>query len=870
MKGHVEDPGVGGSAVGGVYRDILDWAAPLPRWQQELLRRVLTKTELSSDDVEELCAAAVAESELQTPPYQALSAADVPTVAAPEESVRLLAVGNVRNVNVLRPGQELTFGPQLTVIYGDNASGKSGYGRILKKVYRARVVEEILSDVRAEAPPTGRAAATFVVQNAEGGEDRVEWTDGDSVTGVGRFTVLDSACALTYVRGGALEVGPAGIDVPHRFAVELDRVKTRLGSLATATQPKKEALRRLENDTEAGRFIKSLSSTTTADAIAAATSWAPEQASRLQELDSLISQAASQSLATRRSTLVTRSKALKSLASRVGIWIEAVSPKRVDDLKATVSSIADADAAVAAVRALGDQVVPEERLQGPAWAALLTAAARYVETLGGDGDSSLSTDGRCVLCWQKLEPDASARLARFQQHLEGAAEKVRQGLLQQRDTLLAAVRQVPDSLAPEAESLVAQTDGLASRLRDLVAGASRHRDEILAYVKSGVAGDLAALDEDVLTSIRSLLASTDKELASLPASDADAEAERSRLINERDELSARRAVSEVVEAVREFVAKTAEYQRITAAAGAINTRAASNKANELHLKHMTGRYAELVDAELKELRFRRRKPILVQKTNKAKVEVTPLVSPELKHLSPEKVFSEGERTAISLACFLAELQLGDDGSGLIFDDPVSSLDHHVREHVARRLVAAAKDRQVIVFTHDLAFLADLREQAKKVQSVNCTFRTLTATDYEAGFVEEEEPFGARNVKKRLRELAGQLRAAEKAARAGELANMRSLSKEFYEGLRSTWERVVEERLFAEVVQRLERNVVVGALSKVAYSTELGEKVHEGWRRCSAAIEAHDHAPAAGVKSYSIETMGEDLQMLVEVEKSTSR
>ena len=57
--------------------------------------------------------------------------------------------------------------------------------------------------------------------------------------------------------------------------------------------------------------------------------------------------------------------------------------------------------------------------------------------------------------------------------------------------------------------------------------------------------------------------------------------------------------------VRQFVRNTLEYQRLKAAENAINTRAASNKAAELHAKHMTDRYADLVDHELRELRFRR-------------------------------------------------------------------------------------------------------------------------------------------------------------------------------------------------------------------------------------------------------------------------
>ena len=99
---------------------------------------------------------------------------------------------------------------------------------------------------------------------------------------------------------------------------------------------------------------------------------------------------------------------------------------------------------------------------------------------------------------------------------------------------------------------------------------------------------------------------------------------------------------------------------------------------------------------------------------------------------------------------------------------------------------------------------------------------------------------------------------------------RDRSREFYDQLRSTWERFIEERMFAEVVQRLERNVTPGALSKVAYSKELAELVQEGWRRCSNVIEGHDHAPAAGTQSFSVKEMQVDLQRLEEAERANPR
>ena len=859
-------------ALGSVYRDLLGWSASLPRWQQESFRRLLHRETLSPDDLDELSAAAVAETEQQASPYAALSVTDLPSIATREEPHTLVAIQNLCNVNVLREDQSLTFGPQLTVVYGDNASGKSGYGRVLKKVYRARVIDDILGDVRAEAAPTGVASATFVTRTPTGQERAFEWTDdGSPASNLARFAVLDAACSRTYVRGGSLNAGPAGIDLPGRFALELDRIKRRLTEAAAAAKPNKQAIQHLETNTDTGRFIKSLSSSTSVETIGAMAVWTTDDELDLEKLESDLVAAKAQAPSTRRAGLQTRISALRSLRDRITIWTQAVSAKAIEDLRATIAAIGEANAALRAVESLGDADVPDNLLAGTVWMDLLAAARSYVESLNrAGGYNSLSINGRCVLCWQELDEDAKNRLRHFQEVLEGEAQKAKQKAERRRDEMVSVLQQVPRSTNPDDVALLVSVGAPGDELHKLIGVLSSHRDCVLASVKSGEWMTLPEVENAPLIVTQKLIADTEAELEAIPSSDEGAGQQVAELTQQRLELQTRKSLAESVDQVRQFVLNTLKYQRFKAAENAINTRAASKKVANLHAKHMTDRYAGLVDDELLELRFRRRKPVFVQKTHKAKVEVTPLVSPELKHLSPEKVFSEGERTAIALACFLAELHLSNDPSGLILDDPVSSFDHHIREHVARRLVGTAKDRQVIVFTHDLAFLADLREQARKIQTVDCQLRTLVATDYHVGFVEDDEPFGARNVKKRVRALKQLLVEIENHAKGGALDLYRDRARDFYDQLRSTWERFIEERMFAEVVQRLERNVTPGALSKVAYTPKLAETVHEGWRRCSNVIEAHDHAPAAGTQSFSVKEMQVDLQRLEEAERANPR
>src|SRR5690606_22425879 len=79
---------------------------------------------------------------------------------------------------------------------------------------------------------------------------------------------------------------------------------------------------------------------------------------------------------------------------------------------------------------------------------------------------------------------------------------------------------------------------------------------------------------------------------------------------------------------------------------------------------------------------------------------------------PNEVLSEGERTCVALAGFLAELEVAQDESAIILDDPVSSLDHRHRRYVARALIEEARRRQVVLLTHDIVFLLMLTKAAR--------------------------------------------------------------------------------------------------------------------------------------------------------------
>jgi hypothetical protein len=272
---------------------------------------------------------------------------------------------------------------------------------------------------------------------------------------------------------------------------------------------------------------------------------------------------------------------------------------------------------------------------------------------------------------------------------------------------------------------------------------------------------------------------------------------------------------------------------------------------------VTEAFKKKVQDELKPLNLTRVKAGIDKKSEKGKV-LHKLTIDGATNAPLDVVFSEGERTALSLSCFLAELSASDDNCGIIFDDPVSSLDHRVRGAIVNRLVAEAAKRQVIIFTHDLVFHRELVAAAEK-QKIQVEFQNVEALGAITGILTNVPPWPVTKVAQRVDYLGKVLKRAKDAEGAGDMPRYKAVFREFYALLRSTWERSVEELLFNQVVQRYEKEVGTLRLSGVNVDTESVRAVFTGMDRASAMIDAHDHAAAENPGLPGAAELGTDLE-----------
>jgi hypothetical protein len=317
---------------------------------------------------------------------------------------------------------------------------------------------------------------------------------------------------------------------------------------------------------------------------------------------------------------------------------------------------------------------------------------------------------------------------------------------------------------------------------------------------------------------------------------------RAGLQKEYSELDARIKLSHVKDGVLTAISRLAHQAALAKCQSDTKTTGISLKSSEIAEKVVSTELEKALNAEFEALGVGTLCVTLKSRGDKGKaLHKLKLGLPQTRN--PGDILSEGEQRAIAIGSFLAEIGLGGGKGGIVFDDPVSSLDHRRRERVAARMAAEATKRQVIVFTHDIYFLCILAEQAEAA-GVPITTQSLVRRPQGFGVADPELPFEGKNVTKRIGALKAQHQHIAKLHKDGDEPEQRKQTVDAYFRLRMTWERAVEEVLLRGVVLRFRKGVETQKLAGVTVTDDDYGNITAGMTKCSNY--AHDKALAGGI------------------------
>jgi energy-coupling factor transporter ATP-binding protein EcfA2 len=831
------------------YDVILEWSTDRPAWQRDALRRIVQEPSLTAEDIAELAVLckqarqdATGEVALQA---VHLDASHFPANPGAGQSVSLTAINNVSSVNKLAPNQTLSFrGTGITLIYGDNGAGKSGYGRLLKRVCRARHSEVILPDVYG-LPAATKAGATLCYRVGNVDQVPEDWRDTGKPEPqphptLSAISVFDADCAEVHLKTKTdVAFRPFGLDVPDELVSTCKLVKTILDAEKALLDKTRNAILVSLPWSEAsavGKAIAALDHSTDLTVI--------EQLAVVNAAEKVRLARLTQDLAKDPATAAAEQKLkadrLKHLAKMLAAVEAGTSDKVVENL-ASLNAAAKTRrnaASLAANTLFGTAALPE--VGGEVWRALWEAARRYsTESACVDEVFPPSSAGMpCMLCHQPLSDEAVTRLQTFESFVcddterlaieaEGALATARSALL----VLIIRFEPIRDALA----ELTLIDGSMARSVRRYLAAArrrrhllTRHLDGVLewaapANVPSPLS-DLAAMEGDLRAYAQEL-----QEMSSGGT--------RKALESERDELAARVALATHIAAVRAEVTRLAAIKLLEDALLDTNTAAVTNLGNRIADQVLTPHLRDRFSAEIIGLVGAHVRVEMVRSGGQfgsPQYQIRLLAMPSAKVAS---ILSEGEQTCVALAAFLAELATAPHNSALIFDDPITSLDHKWRQKVAKRLVAESEVRQVIVFTHDLVFANDIRDAADPAQF---EARHISRSATVVGMVNDHLPWIAMSILSRVDDLEKRARALLIVRNDEDEDTYKDAVGGFYSKLREAWERALEEVAFAGVVLRHRDYIDAKWLAR---ATAFAEKDSHVWaaafKKCSGLLIGHD-------------------------------
>lgn len=817
-------------------KDILAWSQARPVWQRDALKRLTKKDTLSEQDIDELTALCLDDA-LQS---AALEEADLSSPASGLPPVQLKSVGNVQNVNALAENQRLSFLDKgITIIYGDNGAGKSGYVRILKQACRARGRHDpILTNIYEAASGPQTAEIGFL----SGGQTQsAQWQDGapdtDLLTAV---SVFDTATANVHVDAtNDVAYTPLPMKLLERLVQTCRAVKGRLDAKVTeieAQTPHVLSEPSCAPDTAVGKLIAGLNKDATEDDISRLSVLSDDETKRHAQLAADLSQDPA-ALIKRLESYVRR---LARLSADIAALESAASAETLGHLKALDADFASKQEAARIAASSQFDVDALPGTGGEVWRLLWDAARAYSteEAYPEQSFPAVGEDCRCVLCQQPLSTEASERLNRFEAFVKDRTQQEAQAAREELANFIDSVcSELPKADRVHEEVLFLAEDlgesELSQAFRRFALTAKWVLREILRKRTRTMPGDLTS----PLEALEQAVVSISKRIDTLRADEGSPE--RQTLHQEYQELSDRKWLAGVKDDVIAEIGRKKQLHEVKQAIRDTRQNEITTKSTELAEALVTdrlrGRFAQEVDhlgiaglaVELKKERSQHGVP---------QFRVSLIHKPNAKAGS---ILSEGEHRCVALAGFLAELSTTDNHSGIIFDDPVSSLDHLHREAIAKRLASEGRDRQVIVFTHDLPFLFLLERSCTEphdgLPQTPVAIRHVAKRGDRAGHCENQAPMKAQSATKRVETIGKHLANTRLQYDQDPEVTWLFTAKGILGQIRDTWESAVEAAV-APVIKTFSHKVNTKGFAKLSVITEAdAESMRAAYGRCSELL-----------------------------------
>ena len=816
--------------------EVKKFADGLPYWAKFLAEKILSGNTISENDINTSCSYLLEhlklKEETEKPEieidYNAENAGNY------KSDLLLTKLENVEGVNALTENQTIEFSPNLTIIYGANGSGKSGYVRLLKNVFYSKAPENILPNVHIDNGHKAiDAKFTFKSSNTE---IPLGFSDKDNAE-FEQFAVFDGNSVLKHLENrNEFEFRPAGLSFFADYTNAIIRVEQKLNAEIQTKQTGNTAddLSALfDGNSEIKTIVQNLKAETKIDDLKKYTPFSDEDKTQKEAIqkqyDDLL-------LASKGNEKEIKSlESIKSLVAQNKQAIEKLNQffttEVIEEIKTAISDCVSKEATAKTEGIENFKTDKIENVGTTEWKNFIVSAEEFAKTQKNENVVYPENGDNCLLCQQPLSDEAQTLISNYWIFIKSVAEQNAKKAQEKLDKAKVNYENLNFDLFPQDNTLtVWLTEKFSEELEVLKLKLTEQKtlaQNIVSDIQNKIATERTALQINVEqhTTIETAI---DASIKLLREDEQSKELEK--LLNSKTLLEHKEKFNTHFSKFETFVNNQIWIKKANKADYAKRKTTDTEKA--LSNKYFNQKYIDAFNEECQKLNGNF--GIDINHTGSAGKSYRQL---KLKGKNPNAVLSEGEQKVIAIADFLAEMQLSEVNKGIIFDDPVTSLDNDRKKQIAERLAFQATLKQVIIFTHDLVFFYHIKNFSKKfLNGINDSFAHHS--------LERESQLCGKVVANTSPANEGQYHEPTKAE--SWLAKSKTVNgnervdctKAGLSALRTSYEALAIFTILGGTVQRFDPQIRMGRLKDIKYEKSLIFDVVEKHGEISDLIEGH--------------------------------
>jgi|LSQX01.3.fsa_nt_gb energy-coupling factor transporter ATP-binding protein EcfA2 len=838
---------------------MIEWSAKLPEWERFLLYKIISQEEINDEVIDSaykllknehgLSADKINPIELSTPCVNSENPSGF-------SKTIISKISGIKNINALVEGECIEINPQLTIIYGGNGSGKSGYARVLADAGFTRGDHAVLRNVTTNSSSESKSiqSVKFTV-NIDGNEKTITHEIGQECPELRNFYVFDSTSVKVHLSDqNEFSFSPMGMEYFLELAESTDRVRALLSKEIESKQVGLPIVQYLSGKSEQSKFISTLTEKTTFDELEEFCSFTEAQERKLVQIPVEIANLSDEKIKNQINDLQSIIATINLLIDKNRKIHNLLCDEYIGNINQTIENFQLLDSKTAKLEEIQSKY--QKSSDKMKWVEFVQASFSLSKEMQDHSYPEIGDN--CLLCQRPLDSKSVnfiKEIWQYVSYLENVGyEEARKNIQSQLELINSITIPTDDIDYPLLANYLSQKDTVT--LESFINNFSilnQRKTRALECLKEKKTIDQLIPIQDCEDQLADLLSKLGLELREIELT--IPETRINELIDLQNSLSDRNILNKNKDCIRNYLENLKWISCASKIGG--STKHITDAQNQVFKQLVTDEYLSIFNESLQKLE--RSLQVKVSTSGKKGKTVKQIVINQDNSNSkfkPDTVLSEGEKRMVALIDFLTEVQLDGDSSGIVFDDPVTSLDVEWKELIAKLIFDQSTQKQVIVFTHDLHLLYLLKEFAKDSAVSHCIhWIKRSDTDNSPGHVFlNNSPASERDY------INGNLAENHYNKSLTLVGNAQyNELKLGFGAIRSSYEALVIFELLGNVVQRFNEQISIGRLKDIRWDERIVKEIENNFGRVSRYIDAHLHSDSISVTSITPDKLQEEIR-----------